>query len=249
MAERRHRPALDQAHVAVPGRPSVRSAPRETPSASRAARVAGANQCSSVRRSPASAPTRLTSTISPPGLSTRANSSSVASGCGHRGDDVLRDHDVERRVRETSGARRPSPPGPRRCAGRARRPAPAPCAASAPRCRRRRCGCCAAVVGQRDAGADADLEDAAADALGRGDGGAARRARTRRRTRDRRPGPSAHRRCTMVSLSSSGPHRPSPAPFAVGGQHALFSSQMIRPTRGRFAAVMAVARFADGQLA
>ncbi len=45
-------------------------------------RAAGANQCSSARRNPASAPTRLTSTISPPGLSTRANSSSVASGFG-----------------------------------------------------------------------------------------------------------------------------------------------------------------------
>ena len=45
-------------------------------------RAAGWNQCSSERRSPASAPTRLTRMISPPGLSTRANSSSARSGRG-----------------------------------------------------------------------------------------------------------------------------------------------------------------------
>jgi hypothetical protein len=45
-------------------------------------RAAGANQRSNARRNPASAPTRLTSTISPPGFKMRANSSSVASGSG-----------------------------------------------------------------------------------------------------------------------------------------------------------------------
>jgi hypothetical protein len=42
----------------------------------------------------------FTSTISPPGFNTRANSSSVFSGCGHRGDDELRDHAIEGAVGE-----------------------------------------------------------------------------------------------------------------------------------------------------
>ena len=45
-------------------------------------RAIGANHCSRARRNPASAPTRLTSTISPPGFNMRAHSSSVASGLG-----------------------------------------------------------------------------------------------------------------------------------------------------------------------
>ena len=45
-------------------------------------RATGANASSNALRAPLSAPMWLTSTISPPGLSTRANSSSVASGSG-----------------------------------------------------------------------------------------------------------------------------------------------------------------------
>ena len=92
------RAALDQAHAWLSLRPSARSAPTEIRCASRAACATGWNQCSNMRRGPASAPTRLMITISPPGLSTRANSSSAGSGIGHRIDDILRDHHVEGRV-------------------------------------------------------------------------------------------------------------------------------------------------------
>ena len=155
-------------------------------------RAAGANQCSSARRSPASAPTRLTSTISPPGLSTRANSSSVASGFGHRGDDILRHHDIERVVRERQllGIHDREPFD--IVAGRARRPAPAPCAASARKYRRRRAGCsansraarCRCRRRPRGCGRRCARPPRSPPAG---------RARTPRRTPDHRPAPSAHR--------------------------------------------------------
>ena len=128
-------------------------------------RAAGANHRSSERRSPTSAPTRLTSTISGELVERRL-------GIGDRRDDVLRHHHVERRIREVQVLRVHHPKSLHvgksklhdsflRLAQHGLRDVDA---ANAVRGR---------IVGQRDAGADADLEDAAADALGGRDRGVA----------------------------------------------------------------------------
>ena len=162
-------------------------------------RAAGANQCSSARRSPASAPTRLTRTISPPGFSTRANSSSVASGLG----TVVTTYCATTTSNESSGKVEPlgvhhlealdmlSPSS----ATRSRALRSIGSEMSTPTD-----AVAARIVGQRDAGADADLEDAAADALGRLDRGPPAALEHRRRTPDRRPAPSAHRPWSTASL-------------------------------------------------
>ena len=56
---------------------------------------------------------------------------------GHRGDDILRHHGVERRIRRTRDSWRPSPPASRHWKDRAPARGPAPCAASARKYRRR----------------------------------------------------------------------------------------------------------------
>ena len=135
-------------------------------------RAIGANHCSRARRNPASAPTRLTSTISPPGFSTRANSSSVASGFG----TVVMTYCATTTSNEASGNDRllgvhhPESLD----IGEAELGDPLL------RLAQHRLGnidaadaAGARIVRQRDAGADADLEDAAADALGGGDRGLA----------------------------------------------------------------------------
>ena len=132
--------------------------------------------------------------ISPPGLSTRANSSSVASGSG----TAVMTYCATTTSKDASGKREMLGVHHRQRLdvgrARARRRAPAPCAASAPRCRRRRGGCCARSRAAR-CRCRRRLRGCAAGrhALRPPRSRPGGRARTPRRTRGRRPAPSAHR--------------------------------------------------------
>ena len=103
-------------------------------------RAAGAIRCSTVRRGPASAPTRLNRMISPPGFDGVANFIEGRFRVGNGGDDVLCDNNIEEIVREISrSASITSSASTCWSLDPSTRSRALPSIAS--RCRRRRCGC------------------------------------------------------------------------------------------------------------
>ena len=173
MAERRHRPALDEVgRRRAPAQRSKRSQGNLDRQPSRCA--IGWNMCSSALREPPVG----ADAVDDHQLSARPQHAQELVerdlGMGHRVDDVLGDDDIEGAVRRIRGPRRPSP--------RAARRAASPSSATRCACHlQHRLGNIDAhdaaprrVVGQRDARADAHLQDASADLLAGSHGGSAR---------------------------------------------------------------------------
>ena len=191
MAERRHGAPFDDPHAAMPRRPLREPLPAGIPAASRAGGQAARAARSNAERSPASAPRWLTSTISPPGRSTRANSSSVASGSG----TAVMTYCATTTSKEASSkpdAARPSPRAPRHCSAHARARAPSPCAASASTDRRRPRGSSSGIRAAR-CRCRRRLQECVRRSARPRRSRPCGRARTPRRTRNRRSAPSAHR--------------------------------------------------------
>ena len=147
--------------------PVADDGPREIPAASPGSALRRPSQRFDARRGgPACAPMWLTSTISPPGLITRANSSSVRPGraprSSRRAPPTRRRRRRERRAAWRPSRSRPATPArpspPRGPAARAQHGLGQVDADDARR---------AGEIGQFEAGADADVEDCAARPLRR----------------------------------------------------------------------------------
>ena len=170
--------------------PNGGSVPTGTRSAKPSRLVTGISRFSTAPRSPASAPMRLVMTISPPGRSTRANSSSAFSGFRHRRDDVLRHDNVEGRIRKIQVLRIHDREPLDVVEAQSRHPL-----ARLAQHRRRDIDAvyriAARVSGERKSGADADLQDTATDAFCCGDRRAATGPEhgTEYQIIDRRPSP------------------------------------------------------------
>ena len=163
MAERRHRPALDEIGRRRALGPALETRPRKLGPPAQPLRDRLEHMLERACASRPSAPTRLTITSSPPGRSTRRNSSSAISGWG----TVLTTYWATTTSKELSAKLRFSASI---TSSRSTCSSPSSFTPALPRHLQHRLGDIDAddtapggVVGQRDARADAHLQDASAD--------------------------------------------------------------------------------------
>ena len=136
MPERRHRTALDDAYAGVRRQPIARDGPSGIPGASPGAARPAQNLARRRGANP-SRPRVVDQNDLAASLGDTGNLIERGLGIGHRRDDVLRHHDVEKSIGKAQMLARPSPPAPRHGQACARRHVRAPCAASARNNRRR----------------------------------------------------------------------------------------------------------------